>query len=546
MASAQALPHHTRICFAMAPLGGANAAGVTSDGGPDTPGSLGVALPVSPRVALSTPPSAGPVAVAPVDLDRSGGEAAGSCADAGGSAAKDAGAGAGAAGAPWYRRLCGQGPLTLLAVILGIVLGRVLAATLGTGGADPPELVLWLKFPGDLWLRALKCIVLPLIVFNMISSMVQLRKMPGSRTVGIAVVLIYTSTTLLAAIEGCISASLVLGSADLQLQSLPASKSSNDIAGLSTRDTVIGIFNQLVPGNIIDEAAKGRILAVIIVSIVIGLLVKDKREDGSKSATIELVDEMSAVVMSVVFFLMKLTPIGVGSLVLGSVASMDMAQVAGGVSTFIASVVLGMAFHTLLVYPTMILVLGARNPLRYVLNIVPPLTAALGTSSSAAALPLSLSHAIEKNKIPAHMAQFVLTLGATMNMDGTTIYLICATYFLGALQGVQIGIGKFCIMSLMATLCSMGSAPIPSASLILLATVMGSVGVQLTSSFGVIVAIDWMLDRFKTVTNVYGDHAVTSVIAHWFPAAYEEASTGKTAMVHQESNESSKSDVACV
>merc|ERR1711879_73604 len=142
--------------------------------------------------------------------------------------------------------------------------------------------------------------------------------------------------------------------------------------------------------------------------------------------------------------------------------------------------------------------------------------AALGTSSSAAALPLTTSCAIEKNGITPHMANFVLSLGATINMDGTSIYLICSCFFLGALNGIAFGLGDFITMALLATLCSMGSAPVPSASLVLLVTIMSSVGVPDNETFGIISGIDWMLDRLRTTVNVAGDSAVTAVVDRKF------------------------------
>jgi Na+/H+-dicarboxylate symporter len=151
-----------------------------------------------------------------------------------------------------------------------------------------------------------------------------------------------------------------------------------------------------------------------------------------------------------------------------------------------------------------------------VFGIIPALLTAFGTSSSAAALPVTQQCSIENNKISPHIAKFVLSLGATINMDGTGLYLICAAFFIGTIEGVTFGLGKFATMAVLAMLCSLGTAPVPSASLVLLSTIMTSVGIPLTSTFGLVWAVDWLLDRLRTVVNVAGDASVTAVVDRFY------------------------------
>lgn len=209
---------------------------------------------------------------------------------------------------------------------------------------------------------------------------------------------------------------------------------------------------------------------------------------------------------------MMLTPIGVGSLVFGSAARLDLDKVGRDVCFLILATIVGLLFHLCIVYPTMLVVLGGRNPVTYYRNILPAFATALGTSSSAATLPVSTACAVERNGITPYIANFVLSLGATINMDGTSIYLICACFFLGDLNGISFGLGDFITMALLATLCSMGSAPVPSASLVLLVTIMSAVGVPDNETFGIISGVDWMLDRLRTTVNVAGDAAVTAIV----------------------------------
>eukprot|EP00929_Paragymnodinium_shiwhaense_P002647 TRINITY_DN10294_c0_g1_i3.p1 TRINITY_DN10294_c0_g1~~TRINITY_DN10294_c0_g1_i3.p1 ORF type:complete len:483 (+),score=89.89 TRINITY_DN10294_c0_g1_i3:325-1773(+) len=399
-----------------------------------------------------------------------------------------------------------------LMVVTAVIIGLWAGYSLSARGMAESDLVTVLRFPGSLWLKSLKCIVLPLIICSMITSMVTLRLLPDPKRVGLVFVL-YVGTTLVAVIEGCLVSHYILGPS-LQ-QALPGqetAESDSSMKPINQVDLALNVFDQLVPSNIFKDAAEGRLLPVIVASIIIGSLLPPYREDGRRSTTLEVVEELGAIVQKVVQFIISLTPIGVGSLVLGSAAAFDIEKVGGNVGVFVGVVAGGLAVHTFVVYPLLLMAFAQRNPLRYYGNLVSALLAAMGMASSAGALPLSIEVATEKNGIRPDIAKFVLSLGATINMDGTSFYLICGTFFLGVLEGVTFDARKYVTMSIMATLCSIGSAPVPSASLVFLATIMSAVGVPMTDSFGLVVAVDWLLDRFRTVTNVTGDHVATAIM----------------------------------
>jgi Na+/H+-dicarboxylate symporter len=407
-------------------------------------------------------------------------------------------------------------------VIASVIFGGALGILFSSVGWATETAVRVLGFPGELWLKALKCIVMPMIIFAMVQSMVMLKSLPGAKNMGLVVVGLYTLTTLMAAIEGCLVSVLVmkplLGNVTLSSGLSEEDVDKKKYDQFSALDSILNIFDGLVPKNLIGDAAEGYLLPVIVASIIVGLLVKDKNDDGSPSATLVVVGELNDVVVKVVTFLMTLTPVGVGSLVFAAVTKLDLETMGDIVIKFVLSVFIGLLFHLLVVYPTIVLVFAQTNPYGYVYNIFPALLTALGTSSSAASLPVTIRCCIEKNNIAPQIAKFVLSLGATINMDGTGLYLICAAFFLGTVEGVTFTFGKFATMSVLAMLCSLGTAPVPSASLVLLATIMSSVGIPLTSSFGLITAVDWLLDRLRTVVNVSGDASITAVADRFFGA----------------------------
>jgi len=402
-----------------------------------------------------------------------------------------------------------------------VVLGAACGILVQSLGWDTDEVVQVLGFPGKLWLKALKMIVLPMILFSMIQSMVMLKSLPGARTIGIVVVGLYSLTTLCAAILGIVVSVFIMKPlmGDVSHLDMDGTEAqAPKLATITALESILNIVNGLVPQNLVWDAAENNLLPIIVASIIFGLLVNDKKGDGTDapSTTLVVVGEVNDVVVKVVTYLMVLTPFGVGSLVFAAIATQNFKETGKVVVMFVLSTLIGLLLHVCVVYPTLIACFSKRNPVRYVINIVPALFTAFGTSSSAAALPVTQQCSIEKNGISPSIAKFVLSLGATINMDGTGLYLICAGFFLGTLEGVEFGFGKFCTMAVLAMLCSLGTAPVPSASLVLLATIMTSVGIPITSKFGYVYAVDWLLDRLRTVVNVSGDAAVTSVIDRFY------------------------------
>merc|ERR1740121_1763902 len=179
--------------------------------------------------------------------------------------------------------------------------------------------------------------------------------------------------------------------------------------------------------------------------------------------------------------------------------------------TFVVAVLTGLLFHTFVIYPILLVFFAKRNPFGYFANVVPAICTMLGVSSSAATLPKSIECA-HANGIAPQTANFVLSLGATINMDGSCIHFICTTVFLGALQGITFSIGDYFSMALLATFCSMGAAPIPSSGLVLIVTIMAALGVPFNSTFGIITAVDWLLNRFRGCVNIMGDATVAAII----------------------------------
>lgn len=404
------------------------------------------------------------------------------------------------------RSCCGQGAQVSVAVLLGLSLGVLLAEL------KPDESVMSvLAFPGKLWLKALTCVVLPLIACGMVQSMALMRELPGARDVAAWLLCLYGFTTVVAAVEGAAISLSFLSWTVAPLEGLTAEEEG--MQQMTVTEAVLNIFDQLVPKNLVADAAANRLVSVIVSSVLLGLLLPSCKADGRRSTTLEVVDEVNEVVSKVIKFLILLSPVGVCSSVLAGSARFNLREMGTSVAALVGCVLAAEAAHIFLFCP-MLLVLGARrNPVTYFRSCLPALFTALGSCSSAACLPLNLQ-AAEENGLRPHVAKLALNLGATINMDGNSIYLICCTVCIALMQGISLTPGDIMVLCAMATLCTMGTAPVPSASLVLLATLLSMLNIPVTETFGLVSAIDWLLDRLRTCANVYGDACVAAVVDH--------------------------------
>ena len=196
---------------------------------------------------------------------------------------------------------------------------------------------------------------------------------------------------------------------------------------------------------------------------------------------------------------------------------------AGGFSGFAAefvslgkyaiAVILGLVIHGLLILPLILRFFGGRKPVVYMKNMLPALTTAFSTSSSSATLPLSMECAIFNNRISPRIVNFVLPLGATVNMDGTALYEAVAAVFIAQIYGVSLSIPELVIVFLTATLAAIGAAGIPQAGLVTLVVVLRAVNLPV-EGISLILVIDWFLDRCRTTVNVWGDAVGAAVIEY--------------------------------
>ena len=389
-------------------------------------------------------------------------------------------------------------------LIFGIILGVILG---GLVGSLFPETGVTLGFLGPLFLNALKMIVLPLII---VSITLSIMKVGNLGSLGVKTLFYYLFTTCIAVFIGILVVNAIHpGEASSVLSGeMPEIVKSKE--NMSLFDVLILKF---ISPNLFNSAEEFEILPLIIASILFGAAFAAL---GRQSKLIEdIFTIIDKAIMKIIHWIMIFTPIGIFGLIAerigisgGGTAVFELAMELG---KYILSVVVGLAIHGLIVLPALLYLFTRRNPLEYIKHLSKALLTAFPTASSSATLPLTMEGVIDEAKVNPKVGRFVLPLGATINMDGTALYEAVAVIFIAQSYGIDLSIAQMVIIFFTATLAAIGAAGIPEAGRVTMVLVLQAVGLPL-EGVGLILAIDWLLDRFRTTVNVWGDCIGAAVI----------------------------------
>jgi len=311
---------------------------------------------------------------------------------------------------------------------------------------------------------------------------------------------------------------------------LEAEEQVRDGAFVDMAESVTTIVASVIPKNGVKAlSTNSDMLGVIFISIISGIAITDPK----KSVFLKWFQELEIIMMTILWKIVYLTPLGVFFIVTYVFATEEIAGVFSNVGMFLLTIFFGLGFHVFVVYPLLLFFLTGRNPFKYFLNIIDAVVVALSISSSLATLPTTMKCAMKKNKISEDVAKFVLTLGATVNMDGTSIGFPVAIVFIAYGQGIVLSFGELVTIVLLSTVSSMGAAPIPSSGVVLLIVMLESLQIPLGATFNLVLAVDWLYDRFETATNVIGDSYAAGVIDHW-ATKYEIKNTDRNKSTQME------------
>ncbi|MFH2037432.1 MAG: cation:dicarboxylase symporter family transporter [Candidatus Zixiibacteriota bacterium] len=390
--------------------------------------------------------------------------------------------------------------IILIAMVLGAVLGVV-------GGYYFGDYLIHIKFLGTIFLNALKMIVIPLIVASMIigvTSLGDIRKL--GKTTG-KTLLYYLVTTGFSVLIGLILVNVFRPGDGVPIIGAMVP----DIVAESGQKTILDVIVSLIPDNIFAAASEGRILPLIVFSLLFGGVLTAIGRKGKPVIT--FFEGINLAIMKLVMIIIYFAPIGVFALIASIVAENrgSVVELISGLGWYSFTVILGLLIHGAIVLPIILKMFGRKNPLEYFLNMGQALATAFTTASSSATLPLTMEAVEEKNQVDKKASSFVLPLGATINMDGTALYEAVAALFIAQIYGIDLSIGAQIVIFFTATLASIGAAGIPHAGTVTMVFVLSAVGLPL-EGIGLIWAIDWFLDRCRTTVNVWGDSVGAAVI----------------------------------
>ncbi|VAW56496.1 Proton/glutamate symporter @ Sodium/glutamate symporter [hydrothermal vent metagenome] len=372
------------------------------------------------------------------------------------------------------------------------------------------------SFFGDLFLNALKMLIVPLIVSSIIVGIMGMGSGEDLGRLGGKTLGYYTFTSFIAIMTGLIIVNITMPGISSEgipikdligLEDIPASISEN-VEGKGAGD-IVAVFLRMVPPNIISAAAQGQMLGLIFFSLLFGFFMtklKGTKADVMKSFWEALLDIM----MNMTNWVMKFAPIGVFALV-AKVVAVSGVEVFIPLAVFFFTVIAALAFH-LFVSMSLILYFVAKvNPILHYKAMSSALLTAFSTSSSSATLPLTMDCVEHKAGVSNRVTSFTLPLGATVNMDGTALYECIAAIFIAQAYGLDLSFTTQFTIVFVALVTSIGVAGIPSASLVAISIILGTIGLPL-EGVGLILAVDRILDMCRTAVNVFSDSVAAVLI----------------------------------
>jgi Na+/H+-dicarboxylate symporter len=380
-------------------------------------------------------------------------------------------------------------------VMGGLVLGIAVGLAWGPGAEA-------VKPIGDIFMRAIRMLVVPLVFASIVAGVTQLGSPSQLGRVGGKMILIYVSSMVVAVGAGMLWAGLIQPGAGTQLAGLAQADVQHQDVSL------IKVLVNMVPENIVKAMAEMQVLAMIVFAVLFGLGIVAA---GEKAAPVKaFVDGVLEVMFKITGWVMELAPFGVFALI-AVVVGNNGPEVLLPLGKLIGTLYIGGAVHFLLVMVLLVWLVGRLNILRFIRNGLDALVVAFSTSSSNATLPVAMRVTEQNMGVHKRVSGFVMPMGASLSMDGTVMHFGIVTVFAAQLFGVDLSLADYAVIMLVSVLAGMGASGIPSASLIMLPMVLGAVGLPI-EVIALIAGVDRILDMMRTTLNVSIDLVVCTLV----------------------------------
>jgi solute carrier family 1 (neuronal/epithelial high affinity glutamate transporter), member 1 len=406
--------------------------------------------------------------------------------------------------------------IILIGIVSGVFLGLVC-------GIFFSETALHFKMIGDIFMKLLKMIVVPLILTSIIvgiSSLGDIRKI--GRTGGLTIAY-YMTTTIIAVIIGIVLVTSMQPGAGVAIGELTVDEHLMEISQEKEAQNpwvfALTLIDRMIPANVFDAMAKGKILPLIVFSLLLGGILTTCGERGKLA--LDVIRGLNEAIMKLVFLILWYAPVGIfglvayrfGKAVVDANGLEGVKSIFTSLGSYMTVLLAGLAIHTVFLMLLLFFV-TRRNPFVYARNMLIALLNAFGSASSSATLPLTMECTQVANKVSSRSTQFVLPLGATINMDGTALYEAVASIYIAQAWGIDLSMSQVVLVSITATLAAIGAAGIPEAGLFTMVMVLHAVGLPL-EGISLILVVDWLMDRCRTTVNVWGDGVGAAIVDHF-------------------------------
>ncbi|PAB58303.1 dicarboxylate/amino acid:cation symporter [Anaeromicrobium sediminis] len=390
-----------------------------------------------------------------------------------------------------------------IGLILGATVGFIFSTMGGEDNATIAKIVPVFALLGDLFLRLIRMVVVPLVFFSIISGVANLGDLKKLRSIGIKAVALFFATAFCAVTIGLIVAHIIQPGAGIQLGEAAQAVEVKELPGIA--DTILNFF----PKNPVESMAKGEMLHIISFSVFIGAALLMMGQKGKE--LIDLVDKVSEVMFKITDIVVKFTPYGVFGLMAKATTKFGL-KIFGPISKFILADYLASFIHIAVIYTLVLMVFAKVNPIKFYKKAFQTWLVAFSTCSSMATLPVTMRIADEELGLPKENASFILPLGATANMNGTSIYFGIIVLFAAQIYGIPLSFKMQAMLVLQATLLSVGCAAVPQVGLLISIALLTGMGLPL-DGIALVAGIYRIVDQAHTSTNALGDLVVATAVA---------------------------------
>ncbi|XP_072260316.1 excitatory amino acid transporter 3 [Pyxicephalus adspersus] len=404
-------------------------------------------------------------------------------------------------------------------------------------------------------MRMLKLIILPLIVSSMITGVAALDSSVSGK-IGLRAIVYYFCTTVIAVVLGIVLVVSIKPGVSQSAEDIDRTGSTPEV---TTVDALLDLLRNMFPENLVQACFQQyktkreelkpskdpdknstndknntldlfateqqnktkeyklvglytdgvNVLGLIVFCLVFGIVIGKMGEKGQ--VLVDFFNALNDATMQIVQIIMWYMPLGILFLIAGKIIEVNDWEIFRKLGLYMATVISGLAIHSIIILPLIYLVIVRKNPFKFAMGMAQALLTALMISSSSATLPVTFRCAEEKNRVDKRITRFVLPVGATINMDGTALYEAVAAVFIAQLNDMNLDVGQIVTISVTATAASVGAAGVPQAGLVTMVIVLSAVGLP-AEDVTLIIAVDWLLDRFRTMVNVLGDAYGTGIV----------------------------------